>query len=131
MPAELEHLSTVHVGLDYSQVVPTVVYLAEQRATHPLVEGDGWYAWGEKVGENGNDECTFHVQIKTTDPLQTLFSLLGAGVQLQELGPDGWATEKTVVAVITDAGDHDLDVIEITRAELAHGLSEFLGRRRP
>lgn len=122
--------STIHVGLDYSQVIPATVYLAEQLATRLRLEGDGWYVWGEKVGENGNDERTFHMQIETTNPLQTLFALLGAGAQLRELGSEGWATKDDVVAVITDADDHDLDVIEITGAELARGLSMFLDRLR-
>lgn len=130
MPSDIVNRSTVHVGLDYSQVIPATVCLAGQPVMHLRVEGDGWQVWGEKVGTNGNDEYTFHVQMETTDPLQTLFALLGVGAQLRKLGSEGWATKDDVVAVITDADDHDLDVIEMTGAELARGLSTFLDRLR-
>lgn len=52
--------STTHVGLDYSQVIPAMVCLAEQLTTRLRVEDGGWYVWGEEVSQNGNDERIFH-----------------------------------------------------------------------
>lgn len=128
MPHDAANLQTVHVGIDYSQVVWTAAYLDTQTTDRAMIAGDGWYVWGERVGDHGNDDRTFHVQIATSDPARTLFALLGTGVQLRELGERGWATRDGVVAVITDLQDHDRDVVEVTRAELARGLADSLAQ---
>ncbi len=129
MPLDVMKKRTVHVGVDYSQIVDASAYLDTLATERAVIAGDGWFVWGEPVGACGNDDCTFHIQIETSDPVRTLFALLGAGLRLCELGERGWATHDGVVAVITDTHDHDSNVVEVTRAELARGLSTFLAER--
>lgn len=107
----------VHVGVHYTQIVGALRALrdAGEEAT---AEGDGWFAWGEALGDDVNDSTTFHVFIETTSVIRTLRHLVTIGVNLMELGDLGHAKPGTV-AVITEVHDHAEDIAQLPEALLA------------
>lgn len=128
MPIATEDLCVVHVGIDRSQVMDAVVHLREHGGPIPVVEGDGWFVWGETAGRLADDADTFHVQVPTPNPQRTVVQLLAAGFTLHELGPEGSASRRGTIAVITDPTSDDDDGLEVTRADVARNLAGF---RRP
>jgi hypothetical protein len=115
--ADSTTLCTVHVGVHYSQIVGTLRALREA-GEKANAEGDGWYTWGEALGDDVNDPTTFHVLIETTSVIRTLRHLVTMGVNLIELGPRGHA-EPGTVAVVTEVHDHADAIAQLTEGLLA------------
>lgn len=128
MPITTDDLCVVHLGIDRSQVMDVVVHLREYNHQVPVVEGDGWFVWGETAGSLADDADTFHVQVPTPNPQRTVVQLLASGFTLHELGPAGSASRRGTIAVITDPTSDDDDGLEVTRADVARNLA---GYRRP
>lgn len=122
-----EDLCLVHLGIDRTEVMDVVVHLREYGQV-PVVEGDGWFVWGQTAGSLADDADTFHVQVRTPNPQRTVVQLLAAGFTLHELGPEGSASRRGTIAVITDPTSDDDDGLEITPADVARNLA---GYRRP
>lgn len=133
MPIAIEDLCLVHIGIDRSQVMEVVVHLRECGHATPVVEGDGWLVWGETAGSLADDADSFHVQVPTPNPQRAVVQLLAAGFTLHELGPEGSASRRGTIAVITDPTSDDDDGLEVTRADVARNLAGFRrpGRRAP
>lgn len=107
----------VHVGVHYTQIVGTLRTLREA-GEDAVADGDGWFVWGEALGDDANDATSFHVSIVTTNVIRTLRHLVTMGVNLIELGPRGYA-EPGTVAVITEERDHAEVIAPITEGLLA------------
>lgn len=107
----------VHVGLHYTQMIGALRALRDA-GEDVSAEGDGWFTWGEALGDDVNDATTFHVVIETTSVIRTLRHLVTMGVIFIELGALGHA-EPGTVAVITEVHDHAEDIAQLSEGLLA------------
>lgn len=52
---------TLHVGVHRDRVPDAVAALIAARLPVPRTDMDGWFSWGDPVGEAGNDADTLHL----------------------------------------------------------------------
>jgi hypothetical protein len=92
----------IHIGVG-PRSVQAVLRIARAAGVVSFVDGDGWNAWGEGVGQAGNDQRTLHVVLEAAGPTEAevLLSRLGA---VSMVAMDG-GQQTGVRSVITDMDD--------------------------
>jgi len=116
----------LHVGVPYLHVLDVQRRLRRCREA-VRADGDGWFVWGEALGQAGNDRTTFHLVVTTTNVVRTLRVIVSLGVPLVELGQRGCSTPG-VVAVVTDPLDCEVNIAEITEDWLAVMTTDWVRR---
>lgn len=87
----------LHVGVKPKQM-KTVQSIAFRLGITPLIDGDGWTVWGERLGVNGNDKKTLHVILPVESQWEARF------VAKLLLGETQVTSGTGEYAVLTDAG---------------------------
>ena len=67
-----------------------------------IVDGDGWNAWGESVGVNGNDADTLHIIIAVKD--------VATAKKVIDIAPPLVSSSMGRTSVLTPEADWSIDV---------------------
>lgn len=107
----------VHIGLTMPDIQSLILFLEDEplhRDKPVYVDGGGWNAWGDPVGEGTNDDETYVVSIPVQSPRrgqQLIADLLDFQFGYERLVPIAnqvkWPEDTVpVIAVVTDGLDH-------------------------